>query len=138
MSSEDKQGFESSNKCWICDKLFDVGDNKLRDHSHVTGKHRGSACWSCNINLKLTKKVPVAFHNLKGYDSHLTMQEIGKFDAKVNFIPNGLEKHMAFTTNNSLVFMDSMQFMNSSLDALVKNFSDNDFKYLSQKLVVIC
>ena len=26
-----------------------------------------------------------------------------------------------------------MQFINSSLDALIKNLSDNDFKYLSQE-----
>ena len=35
-------------------------------------------------------------------------------------------------TNKNLVFMDSMQFMNSCLDSLVKNLSDNDFKYLSE------
>ena len=58
----------------------------------MTGKYRGSAHWSCNINLKLTKKVPVLFHKLKGYDSHLIMEEIGKFDVKVNVIPNGFEK----------------------------------------------
>ena len=40
---------------------------------------------------------------------------------------------MAFTINNNLVFIDSVQFMNSSLDALVKNLSDNDFEYLSQE-----
>ena len=40
---------------------------------------------------------------------------------------------MAFTINKNLVFIDSTQFMNSSLDALVKNLSDNDFKYLSEK-----
>ena len=61
------------------------------------------------------------------------MQEIGRFDIKVNVIPNGLEKYMDFTINNNLVFIESMQFMNSSLDALVKNFSGNDFKYLSQE-----
>ena len=38
---------------------------------------------------------------------------------------------MAVTVNRNLVFINSMQFMNSSLDALIKNFSDNDFKYLS-------
>ena len=38
---------------------------------------------------------------------------------------------MAFKINKNLVFIDSMQFMNSSLDALVKNLSDNDFKHLS-------
>ena len=40
---------------------------------------------------------------------------------------------MAFIINGNLVFMDSMQFMNSSLDALAKNLSCNDFKYLSQE-----
>ena len=56
MSVEDEERFKSSNKCWICCKLFDIGDNKVRDHDHITGKYRGSAHWSCNINLKLTKK----------------------------------------------------------------------------------
>ena len=40
---------------------------------------------------------------------------------------------MAFTINKNLVFIDSMQFLNSSLDALVNTLSDNDFKYLSQE-----
>ena len=41
---------------------------------------------------------------------------------------------MAFRINNNLVFIDSMQFMNSSLDNMVKNLSNNDFKHLSQEL----
>ena len=101
--------------------MFPAEDNKVRDHDHVTGKYRGAAHWSWNINLKLTKKVPVIFHNLKDYDSHLTKQEIRKFDVKVSVILNGLEKYMAFTINRNLVFIDSVQFINSSLDALVKN-----------------
>ena len=40
---------------------------------------------------------------------------------------------MAFTINKNLVFIDSMQFMNSSLDKLVKNLSDENFKYLSEE-----
>ena len=104
----------------MCDKLFDVGDNKVRNHCHVTRKDRGFAHCSCNINLKLTKKIPQIFHNLKVYDSHLIMQEIAKFDVKVNVIPNELEQYMAFAISNNLVFIDSMQFMNSSPDALVK------------------
>ena len=133
MFAEDEQIFQSGNKCWMCNKLFDVGDNKVRDHCHITGKYRGSAHCSCNINLRLPIKVPVIFHNLRGYDSHLIIGEIAKFDVKVNIIPNRLEKYMAFTINSNLVFIDSMQSMNSSLDALVKNLSDNDFKYLSQE-----
>ena len=92
MSAEDEQRFQSSSKYWICDKLFDAGDNKVRDHCHVTGRVRASDHWSCNINLKLSKKVPVIFHNWKGFGSHLIMQGICKFDVKVNFIPNRLGK----------------------------------------------
>ena len=58
---------------------------------------------------------------------------ISKFDVKVSVIPNGLEKYMAFTINRNLIFIDSMQFMNCCLDSLVKNLSDNDFKYLSEE-----
>ena len=106
MSAEDEQRYQSSNKCWICDKLFGVEDNKVIYHCHVTEKYRVSAYWSCNIDLKLDKKIPVIFDNLKGYVSHIIMQEIGKFDVKVDFIPNGLEKYMEFTIKNNLVFID--------------------------------
>ena len=54
MSENSEQIFQSSNKSWICDKLFDVVDNKVRDHRHITGKYRGSPHCSCNVNLKLT------------------------------------------------------------------------------------
>ena len=77
----------------------------------------------------MAKKVTVTFHNLKGYDSHLVVKEISKFDVKENIIPSGLEKYMAFTINEKLDFIDIMQFINSSLDILVKNLSENDFKY---------
>ena len=78
----------------------------------------------------MTKKVPVIFHNLRGYDSHLIFNELDKFDVKIKVIPNGLEKYMAFFLNKNLVFIDSMQFMNPKL---VKNLSDNDFKYLTEE-----
>ena len=81
----------------------------------------------------MTKKVPVIFPNLRGYDSHLIIEEISKCDVEVSVIPNGLERYMASTINKNLVFIDSMQLINSSLDALVKNLSDNDFKYLPEE-----
>ena len=65
--------------------------------------------------------------------SHLIIKEINKFDVKVSVLPNGLEKYMAFTINRNLVFVGTVQFMNSRLDSLVKNLSDNDFKYLSEE-----
>ena len=133
MSEKEEHLFQESNSCWICGKLIDHDDEKVRDHCHVTGKFRGAAHRGCNVNFQLTKKVPVIFHNLRGYDSHLIFSELNKFDAKISVIPNGLEKYMTFSLNKSLVFIDILQFMNSSLDKLVKNLSDEDFKYLVEE-----
>ena len=57
---------------------------------------KGAAHWNCNLNLQSTKKVPVIFHNLRGYDSHSISNELDKFDVKIKVIPNGLGKQMAF------------------------------------------
>ena len=70
---------------------------------------------------------------MRGYDSHLIFNELDKFDVKISVIPNGLEKYMAVFLNKNLVFNDSMQFMNSSLNKLVKNLSVEDFKYLVEE-----
>ena len=60
------------------------------------------------------------------------MQKIDNSDVEINVMPNGLEKYMTFISNKILIFVDSMQFMDSSLDLSVTNLTDNDFKYLSQ------
>ena len=133
MSSEYEERFQQSNNCWICNELFDVRDDKVRGRCHVTRKYRGSAHWCCNVNLKLTKNVRVMFHNSRVYDSHLITQEINKSDVKLKVIPNRLKTFMPFTINSNLVFIENMQFRNSSLIKFVKNRSDNEFKYLSQE-----
>ena len=84
-------------------------------------------------DLQLIKKVPVIFHNLRGYDSHLIFQEFHKFDVKIDVMPNKLEKYMAFLLKENLVFIGSIQLMNSMIEKLVKNLSENDFKYLTSK-----
>ena len=93
MSEKEEHLFQQSNSFWICKKLIDNDEEKVRDHCHVTGKFRGAAHWDCNINFQLTKKVPVIFHNLRGYDNHLIFNELDKFDLRISVIPNGLEKH---------------------------------------------
>ena len=94
MIEEEEHLFQQRKSCWICKKLIDNDEEKVRDYCHVTGKFRGAAYRSCSIKFQLTKKVPVIFHNLKGYDSHLIFNELDKFDVKINVIPNGLEKYM--------------------------------------------
>ena len=70
-SEEQEHLFQQSYNCWICKKLVHNDDEKVRDHCPVTGNFRGAAHWSFNINLQLTKKVPIIILNLRGYASHL-------------------------------------------------------------------
>ena len=56
MTEEQEERFQSSSMCWICKKLIEDDNEKVRDHCHITGKFRGAARWSCYINLQLTKK----------------------------------------------------------------------------------
>ena len=131
MTAEQNEEFERSNVCWICGKLISF-NKKVRGHCHITGFYRGAAHWSGNINLKIGKKVPVIFHNVKAYDSDLIFKELSKFNCKISVIPNGLEKYISFSLNNNIVFINSMLFVKSSLDKLVKNLGSEDFKYLSE------
>ena len=76
----------------ICKNFISNDEDKVRDQCQVTG----AAHKSCNLNLQLTKKVPVIFNNWGSYDSHFIFNEIDKFDVKIKVIPNGLETYMAF------------------------------------------
>ena len=51
MSMEEEEVFQLSIKCWICGKLFGLMDEKVRDHCHVSGKFRGAAHFSWNVNF---------------------------------------------------------------------------------------
>ena len=150
MTKEDEDEFKKATTCHICDKKYTEKDIRVRDHCHITGKYRGSAHQDCNLKLKIEPdniKIPVIFHNLRGYDSHFIMQEIGAIVKKhayknkkgeekqmnINAIPNNMEKYMAFMLGNHLTFIDSFQFMSSSLDKLVSNLPAEAFKYTSKK-----
>ena len=81
-------------------------------------------------------KIPVIFHNLRGYDSHFIMQEIGNIgkehDLETNCIPNNMEKYMAFMLGKHLIFLDSFQFMASSLERLAANLPKEAYIYTSK------
>ena len=103
-------------------------------------KYRGSGHWSCNINLRLTKKVPVIFHDLRGYDGPLIMDEIDKFDVKVNVVQNGLENVVAFTINNK----KSEEFTGDLLEIVKQkgvypyDYMDSFEKFSDEKLLNKC
>ena len=149
MTKENEEEFKKADECHICNKKYTADDIRVRDHCHITGKFRGSAHQECNLQLRLYPdkiKIPVIFHNLRGYDSHFIMQEIGaivkdyeytnkkgqKCQMNINAIPNNMEKYMAFMLGNHLTFLDSFQFMSSSLEKLVGNLPKESLKYTSK------
>ena len=149
MTEENEREFEKATTCHICDKKYTEKDIRVRDHCHITGKFRGSAHQDCNLKLRINPKeikIPVIFHNLRGYDSHFIMQEIGaivknntytkngkEIKMNINAIPNNMEKYMAFMLGNHLTFIDSFQFMSLSLDKLVSNLPAEALKYTSER-----
>ena len=150
MTDNDELSFKLEPKCHICEESYKDKDIRVRDHCHITGKYRGSAHQDCNLKLRLNPeeiKIPVIFHNLRGYDSHFIMQQIGEITKKhtyknykgeekqmnINAIPNNMEKYMAFMLGNHLTFIDSFQFMSSSLDKLVSNLPRESLKYTSKE-----
>ena len=85
---------------------------------------RGKIC-SLLIDWRRRKKHYVLIKNFNRFTY--------EFSLKINVTPNGFEEYMIFSINSKLSFIDSFQFLSSSLDSLVKNLNKNDFKYLSQE-----
>jgi len=132
MTLEDEIVFQSAINCHICNKPLLL--NKVRDHCHMTGQFKGAAHNECNLNYKITKKIPVIFHNLKNYDGHLIMQHLGKFKEghRLNCVPKDMEKYISFSIDN-LVFLDSYNFLALSLDKLAANL--DSFKFVDHPLL---
>jgi hypothetical protein len=135
VNKKDEKEFRESTKCHICDG--ELGDDRVRDHCHLSGKYRGAAHDKCNIDYQIPKFFPVVFHNLSGYDGHLFIKKLG---GKIKCIPTNEEKYISFSkevivdqfiykdgkkidVKRELRFIDSFRFMASSLDSLVSNLN---------------
>ena len=82
----DKLVYENSTLCHIYNE--EVGQDRVRDHCHLSGKFRGAAHEVCNLKYKVSKFFPVVFHNLSGYDSHLFIKALGNSEEDISCIPN--------------------------------------------------
>merc|ERR1712208_46795 len=101
----------------------------VRDHCHFTGEFRGAAHNHCNRQFRKAFKIPVFFHNMKGYDGHILFSNLAKLKLKnpPKVIAQSLEKFMSIKLG-TLEFKDSLEFLNSSLEKLVKNLKDKGLK----------
>ncbi|KAL9969009.1 hypothetical protein ACROYT_G021166 [Oculina patagonica] len=99
--------------------------DSVKDHCHITGKYRGAAHNACNLKMRIkqnTDQIPVVFHNLRGYDAHHLMQAMSKLSQatqkEVKCVANNMEKYITFSLGG-LRFIDSLNFLQGSLDSLV-------------------
>ncbi|CAL1268473.1 unnamed protein product [Larinioides sclopetarius] len=135
MTTRDLENFQKVTHCNLCKKW--LGKDRVRDHDHITGKYRQALHNKCNLQLKQRKMIPCIFHNLKNYDGHLIMQGLGKLqDHEIGVIPNTMEKYISFSIRRrmenpvTLQFIDSLQFLNASLQKLVENLYKSKFSIM--------
>ncbi|XP_071579896.1 uncharacterized protein, partial [Temnothorax nylanderi] len=162
LTREEWETFRSATQCHICEKPFAPDDNRVRDHCHLTGRYRGPAHSTCNLNYKDSHFIPVIFHNLSGYDAHFIIKEIAAaFEGSIDVLPITKEKYISFTkhvkdtaersdsrSDIKLRFIDSYKFLSASLAKLASfldkdklkiirskfsALSDDDFKLLTRK-----
>jgi hypothetical protein len=122
MTPKDTTIHEATQDCHVCGKPLN-GDS-VRDHCHITSKYRGAAHNGCNLKLRLSAvktHIPVVFHNLRGYDSHLIIEAISQEQGQVTCIPNNMEKYISFSLR-SWRFIDTAQFLQASLNKLVSAY----------------
>ena len=148
ITKKEEEQFNKASNCWICGELLNL-ENKVRDHCHFTGRYRGAAHKICNLKYSKPNNISVFFHNLTGYDSHLFIKKLGVTTGTIDCIPNNEENYISFSktiktgeykdkkgeTKNKyfkIVFKDSMKFLLSSVEALVKNLPKDKFKNLEK------
>ena len=136
--------------CYICKKRFSTDDinnkyHKVRDHCHYSGKYRGAAHDICNLRYKISKEIPVAFHNGFTYDYLFVIRELAEeFDGEFECLGENREKYITFSMpikkeilkkdkngndkitkiSYKIKFIDSCRFMSTSLSNLVSNLSE--------------
>ena len=147
ITDKEEKEFIKAPGCWICGGH--LGEDRVRDHCHYTGRYRGPAHNKCNLNYRKQNNISVFFHNLAGYDSHLFVKKLGYTEGTIKCIPNNEQKYISFTktiktgtyTNKKgeiknkyfdIIFKDTLKFLSASLDVLVSNTPKDNFKIIDK------
>ena len=123
---------EHEKNCHLCERN---GRIRVRDHSHELSHYRGAAHQSCNLqynNKPKSWKLPIFFHNLRGYDGHLLIRGLKKRHGRVRIIPTNIDRYLAIQVGR-VQFLDSFQFTLQGLDSLVSTMEDKDFVHLKKE-----
>ena len=69
----------------------------MRDHCHYSEIYREAAHSSCSLQYKIPKYIPVVFHSLAGYDTHLFIRELSKHTKGMDVIAKNTEDYISFS-----------------------------------------
>ena len=146
-SEREKYLSGDSKICCICGKNAEKSTRVIH-HCHLTGEIFGVAHSKCNLRARSSNFLPIFFHNFSRYDSHHILKNlqlkpgeklsaISKTDETYTSVsiavPVGSYKdkrNRIVSLYHSLRFLDSLQFMPQSLDALAKTLQSKDFVHL--------
>ena len=143
------QAREIASQCWICETNFSAENEKLLDHYHFSNQFLGWAHSKCNLQRKTQSFVPIIAHILSGYDLHHVVKSLHHCNPNNKFskTPQTDENYISFsfkvwikdivTKNQNVIpryeelrFIDSLRFMQSSLDKLVQSLPEDSFDIL--------
>src|SRR5271156_3346110 len=132
LTTEEEIIHERTRECFYCGRGFNlynldgVLEPKDKDHCHLSGKYRGAAHHTCNLNAKLSKTIPVIFHNLSHYDGKLIVKGFSYVCSDdIKPVAKSYEEYISFTIR-SLKFIDSYRFLGCSLDVATEAMEDSD------------
>ena len=101
LTKKEEKNHNNQKICYICKNEFDTSDkkhHKVRDQCHYTGKYRGAAHNICNLRYKISKEIPILFHNGSTYDYHFIIKELVKeFDGNFECLGENTEKYITFS-----------------------------------------
>jgi len=130
LTDEEARIHNAATVCFTCEQPFTSDNYKVHHHCHITGKYIASVCNNCNLQLKHRKHndkyfIPLFMHNARSYDSHFIIKNFHDPNANIQVIPTNTEKFLAVQIDN-IRFLDSFQFLSSSLDNLVSTMVRDD------------
>ena len=137
LTGQQEQSYRSAQVCYLCKKPFTEKNYKVRDHCHVSGFYTGAAHNMCNLRRRQKRFLPVLFHNLRKYDMHHIMKHaIQNFSSwDISPIAQTSETFLAltcFVAKDTIIrFVDSLQFISTSLDNAVKQLDRTELKLSS-------
>ena len=134
LTKDEQDSYEKKNTCHICMK--DLNSDKVKDYCYFTGKYRPN--YTRNLKYKISKTIPVIFHNGSTYDYHFIIRGLAnEFDGNFECLGENTEKYVTFSVpikkriesknieiTYKIKFIDSFRFMATSLSNLVDNLTE--------------